>query len=129
MLRSLDPWAMATTLTPTAARAPKKAPATPRRWRMPSPTRERMEPAVAQLDRVEQAGGQLGLEGLVQRLARLRAVRLGHCEGDRHLAGALGDEDDGDLRFRHGLEHPRRATPGTPVIPEPVTSTRATPGR
>ena len=94
-------------LTPTSASAPAKVPTTPRRSLHAVAHQGDDGAAGPDLDRIEDAGGELGGEGLAQRRDGVRAVGVGDGEGDRALAGALGDQDDRDAGRGHRLEHPR----------------------
>ena len=97
MLSSDEPWAMATTLIPPAARAENTPAATPGVPCMPRPTTATV--AMPGLTSTPSISPPLDLlaELAHQALAGIVRDRLGHAEADRVLRRRLGDERDRDL--------------------------------
>ena len=122
MMRSLAPWAMATTLQPTSARASKNVPATPARVRMPSPTMlSTARPRRRSTGSRKPAASSLG------KASWMAATAPG--PSDRRTAKQMESSDElwvmstAEMPFRARALKTRPAMPGVPGMPGPVRFT------
>ena len=100
MFSSEEPWAMATTLMPPAASAEKTPAAMPGVPCMPRPTTAIVAMPGSPPRRRSRARAISPRNSRSRLLARLGGERLGDAEADRVLRRGLGDQRDGDPRWR-----------------------------
>ena len=124
--RSLDPWAMATTLQSRSPSAPKSAPAMPGWWCMPSPTRLRIaRPRRRATGSIRPAAR----SAAKARSSSSAAVSALACATQTEMAHSL---DPWVMRTTlisraASAANRRAAIPGTPRMPGPETSSSAAP--